>query len=139
VGVGLDSTSTRKRPLSPFLTVYRWQYTMALSILHRVTGCALSVGLLLFAYWLVAAATGQATYETARAFFGHSLVRVLLIAFSFAFFYHLLNGVRHMTWDTGHGLERKAARLSGWVAFLGAFAATALFWLFIALRAGGAA
>ena len=139
MGVGLDSTSTRKRPLSPFLTVYRWQYTMALSILHRVTGCALSVGLLLFAYWLVAAATGQAAYETARAFFGHPLVRVLLIGFSFAFFYHLLNGVRHMTWDTGHGLERKAARLSGWVAFLGALAATALFWFFIALRAGGAA
>jgi succinate dehydrogenase / fumarate reductase, cytochrome b subunit len=119
--------------------VYRWQYTMALSILHRVTGCALSVGLLLFAYWLAAAATGEAAYETARAFFGHPLVRVLLIGFSFAFFYHLLNGVRHMTWDTGHGLERKAARLSGWVAFLGALAATALFWFVIALRAGGAA
>jgi succinate dehydrogenase/fumarate reductase cytochrome b subunit len=44
-----------------------------------------------------------------------------------------------MTWDTGHGLERKAARLSGWVAFLGALAATALFWFFIALRAAGAA
>jgi succinate dehydrogenase / fumarate reductase, cytochrome b subunit len=135
----LDSTSIRKRPLSPFLTVYRWQYSMALSILHRVTGCALSVGLLLFAYWLVAAASGRAAYETAHAFFAHPLVRVLLIGFSFAFFYHLLNGVRHLTWDTGHGLERKAARLSGWVAFLGALAATALFWLFVALRAGGAA
>ena len=139
MGVGLDSTSTRKRPLSPFLTVYRWQYTMALSILHRVTGCALSVGLLLFAYWLAAAATGEAAYDTARAFFAHPLVRVLLIGFSFAFFYHLLNGVRHMTWDTGHGLERKAARLSGWVAFLGALATTALFWSFIFLRSGGAA
>jgi succinate dehydrogenase / fumarate reductase, cytochrome b subunit len=118
--------------------MYRWQYTMALSILHRVTGCALSVGLLLFAYWLVAAATGRAEYATARAFFGHVLVRVLLIGFSFAFFYHLLNGVRHLTWDTGHGLERKAARLSGWVAFLGALATTALFWFFIALRGGAA-
>jgi succinate dehydrogenase / fumarate reductase cytochrome b subunit len=135
LGAGLDSTSTRKRPLSPFLT-YRWQYTMALSILHRVTGCALSVGLLLFAYWLVAAATGKAEYETARAFFGHALVRVLLIVFSFAFFYHLLNGVRHLTWDTGHGMERKAARLSGWLTFLGALATTAMFWFFIFARAG---
>jgi succinate dehydrogenase / fumarate reductase cytochrome b subunit len=134
----LESSSTRKRPLSPFLTVYRWQYTMALSILHRVTGCALSVGLLLFAYWLVAAATGQHEYETALDFFEHPLVRVLLIGFSFAFFYHLLNGVRHMTWDTGHGLERKSARLSGWIAFLGSIAATALFWILIA-RSGGAA
>jgi succinate dehydrogenase / fumarate reductase cytochrome b subunit len=137
LGVGLDSTSTRKRPLSPFLT-YRWQYTMALSILHRVTGCALSVGLLLLAYWLLAAATGKAEYDTARAFFGHGLVRVLLIGFSFAFFYHLLNGVRHLTWDTGHGMERKAARLSGWVTFLGALATTALFWFFIVLRMGAA-
>ena len=134
----MDSTSPRKRPLSPFLTVYRWQYTMALSILHRVTGCALSVGLLLFVYWLVAAASGPAAYETARQLFAHPLVRLLLVGFSFAFFYHLLNGARHMTWDTGHGLERKAARLSGWIVFLGAIVTTALFW-FLALRQGGGA
>jgi succinate dehydrogenase cytochrome b subunit len=139
LGVSLESSSTRKRPLSPFLTVYRWQYTMALSILHRVTGCALSVGLLLFVYWLLAAATGRLMYEKASAFFAYPLVRVLLIGFSFAFFYHLLNGVRHMTWDTGHGLERKAARLSGWIVFLGAVATTALFWVLIARRLGGAA
>ena len=135
----MDSTSTRRRPLSPFLTVYRWQYTMSLSILHRVTGCALSVGLLLLVYWLIAAASGAAAYETARHFFVHPLVRVLLIGFSFAFFYHLLNGVRHMTWDTGHGLERKAARLSGWIVFLGAIATTALFWILLLRDHGGAA
>jgi succinate dehydrogenase / fumarate reductase, cytochrome b subunit len=111
---------------------------MALSILNRVTGCALSVGLLLFAYWLVAAASGHAAYATARSFFVHPLVRLLLIGFSFAFFYHLLNGVRHLTWDTGHGLERKSARLSGWIVFLGAIATTALFWLLL-VRRGGAA
>jgi succinate dehydrogenase / fumarate reductase cytochrome b subunit len=135
----LESTSTRRRPLSPFLTVYRWQYTMALSILHRVTGCALSVGLLLFVYWLVAAASGAAAYETAHSFFVHPLVRALLIGFSFAFFYHLLNGVRHMTWDTGHGLERRSARLSGWIVFLGAIAATALFWILLLRDHGGGA
>jgi succinate dehydrogenase / fumarate reductase, cytochrome b subunit len=135
----LDSTSTRRRPLSPFLTVYRWQYSMALSILHRVTGCALSVGLLLFVYWLVAAASGSAAYETAQSFFAHPVIRVLLVGFSFAFFYHLLNGVRHMTWDTGHGLERKAARLSGWIVFLGAIACTALFWFLVVRGHGGGA
>lgn len=122
------STTTRQRPLSPFLTVYRWQYTMALSILHRATGCALSVGLLLFVYWLVAAATGRSAYGDAVDFLGHPVVRIALVGFSFAFFYHLLNGARHLTWDTGHGLERKAARVSGWIAFLGAVAATALYW-----------
>lgn len=112
---------------------------MALSILHRVTGCALSVGLLLFVYWLAAAASGPAAYETARSFFAQPLVRVLLIGFSFAFFYHLLNGARHLTWDTGHGLERKAARLSGWIVFIGALVTTALFWLLAWRHVGGAA
>jgi succinate dehydrogenase / fumarate reductase cytochrome b subunit len=119
--------------------VYRWQYTMALSILHRVTGCVLSVALLLLVYWLIAAASGAAAYESARSFFVHPLVRVLLIGLSFAFFYHLLNGVRHLTWDTGHGLERKQARLSGWIVFLGAFACTALFWFLLLRGHGGGA
>ncbi|MGH8186133.1 MAG: succinate dehydrogenase, cytochrome b556 subunit, partial [Steroidobacteraceae bacterium] len=77
-GVNVSST-TRQRPLSPFLSVYRWQYTMALSILHRVTGCALSVGLLLFVYWLVAAATGRKAYALALDVLGHPLVRVVLV------------------------------------------------------------
>lgn len=135
----MESTSTRRRPLSPHLGVYRWQYSMALSILNRVTGCALSVGLLLFVYWLVAAASGAEAYETARSFFAHLLVRVLLIGSSFAFFFHLLNGVRHLTWDTGHGLERKSARLSGWIVFLGAIATTALFWFLLLREHGGGA
>lgn len=132
----MHSTAKSQRPLSPFLTVYRWQYTMALSILHRLTGCALSVGLLLFIYWLVAAASGGEAYETARGVFAHPLTKVALVGFSFAFFYHLLNGVRHLSWDTGHGLERKAARTSGWIVFVGSLVATALFWILIG---GGAA
>lgn len=119
------------RPLSPHLQIYRWQYTMALSILHRITGVALSVGLLLFVYWLLAVAQGPDAYERALGVFAHPLTRIALIGFSFAFFYHLLNGVRHLAWDTGHGLERKAARLSGWIAFLGAIACTALFWIVV--------
>lgn len=110
---------------------------MALSILHRVTGCALSVGLLLFVYWLVAAASGKVAYGQAHDFFVHPLGRTVLVGFSFAFFYHLLNGVRHLTWDTGHGLERKSARLSGWIVFLGAIATTALFWILLLRDHGG--
>lgn len=127
----------RQRPLSPFLTVYRWQYTMALSILHRITGCALSVGVLLFVYWLVAAATGRRAYALAVDFLGQPLFRAVLIGLSFAFFYHLLNGARHLAWDTGYGLERKAARVSGWIAFLGAVAATALYWAVFYAAGGG--
>jgi succinate dehydrogenase / fumarate reductase cytochrome b subunit len=110
---------------------------MALSILHRATGVALSVGLLLFVGWLVAIASGPEVYADALAFFAHPVARLLLVGFSFSYFYHLLNGVRHLTWDTGHGLERRSARLSGWAAFLVAIAATALFWVFIVYRSGG--
>jgi succinate dehydrogenase / fumarate reductase cytochrome b subunit len=112
---------------------------MALSILHRVTGCALSVGLLLFVYWLAALATGEEAYATALTVFSHQVTKLVLFAFSFAFFYHLVNGVRHLAWDTGHGLERKAARTSGWVAFLGAVALTVFFWMLMMRVIGGAA
>ncbi len=90
-------------------SLYRWQYTMALSILHRVTGCAL-VGRAAAVRLLAGRGCERRRRRTKprAAFFAHPLVRVLLIGFSFAFFYHLLNGVRHLTWDTGHGLERKA-------------------------------
>nr|WP_298725555.1 succinate dehydrogenase, cytochrome b556 subunit [uncultured Steroidobacter sp.] len=123
-----------ERPLSPFM-MYRWQYTNTLSILHRVTGCALSVGLLLFVYWLVAAASGPEAYASAQAVFANPLTKALLVGFSFAFFYHLLNGVRHLAWDTGHGFEKKMARTSGMIAFWGAVALTALFW-FVLVRRG---
>lgn len=122
-----------ERPLSPFM-MYRWQYTNTLSILHRVTGCALSVGTLLFVYWLVAAASGPEAYANAQAVFAHPLIRILLVGFSFAFFYHLLNGVRHLVWDTGHGFDKKQARTSGWVAFLGAVALTVFLWFLLVRR-----
>lgn len=133
----MQTPSRSARPLSPHLQIYRWQYSMALSILHRVTGCALSVGLLLFVYWLAALASGPQSYERALNVFDHPLTKIALVGFSFAFFYHLANGVRHLSWDTGHGLERKAARASGWVAFIGAIACTALFWFVALQRFGG--
>jgi succinate dehydrogenase / fumarate reductase, cytochrome b subunit len=134
----LSSPTRYTRPLSPFLS-YRIQYTMALSFLHRVTGCALSVGMLLLIYWVAALASGRQAYADAQAFFAHGLVRFALVLFSFAFFYHLLNGVRHLVWDSGHGFERKTARTSGWIAFVGGVALTAFFWFLILNRANGGA
>ncbi len=123
-----------ERPLSPFMN-YRWQYTNTLSILHRVTGCALTVGLLLFVYWLVAAANGPEAYASAHQVFAHPLTTLLLVGFSFAFFYHLLNGVRHLVWDAGHGFEKSQARTSGWLVFIGSLVLTAILW-FLLVRGG---
>ena len=135
----MQSSSRSGRPLSPHLQVYRWLYTMTLSILHRVTGCALSLGLLLLVYWLVALAGGQQSYADALVVFSHPVTKLVLVGLSFAFFYHLMNGVRHLTWDTGHGLERKSARISGWVAFIGSVLLTAVFWVLVFNRIGEAA
>jgi succinate dehydrogenase / fumarate reductase cytochrome b subunit len=133
------STSNPARPLSPHLGIYRWLYTITLSILHRITGVALSIGLLLFVYWLLALAAGEAAYSAAQEVFAHPLTRIALLGFSFAFFYHLMNGVRHLIWDAGWGFERRTARLSGWAAFLIAVALTIVFWALLSLRLAGSA
>ncbi|MCW5773837.1 MAG: succinate dehydrogenase, cytochrome b556 subunit [Rhodospirillaceae bacterium] len=120
------------RPLSPHLQVYRWQWTMALSILHRATGIALAVGTLLLTYWLVSAALGPDAYAAARRFLTSWIGVILLMGWSAAFYYHLFNGVRHLLWDTGRGFELKTARASGYAVFGGAVAATVLTWIVVA-------
>lgn len=102
----------RERPLSPHLTVYRFMYTMTLSILHRATGVVLSFGLLLLAWWLMAAATGPAAFDTATSILSGWFFQLLLLGWIVSFVYHLCNGIRHLTWDVGLGLEKHQARRS---------------------------
>jgi succinate dehydrogenase / fumarate reductase cytochrome b subunit len=128
--------AARERPLSPHLQVYRFAYTMALSILHRATGIALSAGLLLLAWWLVAAAAGEEAYARVASCLGSLPGRLVLLGASFAFFYHLCAGLRHLAWDLGYGFEKSTARRSGAAVVIGAVALTALLW---ALLAGGVA
>jgi len=115
-----------QRPLSPHLGVYKFMYTMALSILHRITGCAASVGFLLFVWWLMALASGPAAYASAMNALGSPLAKLLLVGFTFSFVYHFCNGIRHLVWDTGHGLERAQARRSGAVVVVAALLLTAV-------------
>ena len=105
--------ATRERPLSPHLQVYRPGYTMTLSILHRATGVALSAGLLLFSCWLLAAADGAEHYGRVAAFLGHPVLKIALIGWVTAFWYHFFNGLRHLAWDVGLGFEKAVARRSG--------------------------
>lgn len=116
------------RPLSPHISIYRWPITMALSILHRATGIALSVGFVVFVVWLFDAAAGPEAYATFAAVMGSMFGKLLLVAWSFAFFYHLSNGVRHLVWDSGRGFEKSQANLSSWMVLLSAAILTAIFW-----------
>ena len=119
------------RPLSPHISIYRWPITMVLSILHRATGIAMSVGLLVFAAWLLNAAQGPEAYQYFRAVMSGLFGQILLIGWTFAFFLHLGNGVRHLFWDTGRGLEKHQANASAWFVIVFAAALTAAFWVVI--------
>jgi len=116
------------RPLSPHLSVYRWPITMTLSILHRVTGAGLSFGFVALAIWLMSAAGGAETYESLNECLQSAFGRLLLIGWSFAFFFHLSNGVRHLFWDVGKGFEKHQANASAWFVIILAIVLTLGLW-----------
>jgi succinate dehydrogenase / fumarate reductase cytochrome b subunit len=118
------------RPLSPHLTVYRFAYTMALSIFHRATGVALSTGLLLLVCWLVAQALGEQAYSKWLWLASSWPVKLLFGLLLVAFIYHFCNGIRHLFWDAGKGLERAQARRSAMIVLV-AVAVLSLLLLFM--------
>jgi len=120
--------SNNGRPLSPHLSIYRWPITMTMSILHRATGVAMSVGFIVLAGWLFDAAMGAETYAAMLSYLDTMVGKLLLMGWSFAFFFHLSNGVRHLVWDTGRGFEKTTANASAWFVLLLAIVLTALFW-----------
>jgi succinate dehydrogenase / fumarate reductase cytochrome b subunit len=121
-----------QRPLSPHLQVYRWGITMWLSSLHRITGLLLSAGAFALAVWLIALAGGPQSYSRVQPVFASGGFKVLLVAWTFCFFLHLANGVRHLAWDVGEGFDPKTIRASGWTVIVVAVLATAGFsWLAI--------
>lgn len=119
------------RPTSPHLGIYRWQIGNTLSILHRLTGIALAFGLLALCYWLMSLAGGSQAYTAAVRLFASPAGVLCLMGWSFAFLYHLLNGVRHLFWDAGYGFERAQRHASGWFAVLGSIVLTLCLWFFI--------
>ncbi|HEX3701247.1 MAG TPA: succinate dehydrogenase, cytochrome b556 subunit [Phenylobacterium sp.] len=127
----------RDRPLSPHLSVWRWHITMATSILHRATGVALYAGALIGAAWAIALARGPESYATFKEVMGSPVGKVVMFGLTLSFFYHLANGVRHLVWDTGKGLEVRTANATAVVVFAFAAAATAAVWA-IAVMTGAA-
>lgn len=103
----------QNRPLSPHLQVYRPQITSVLSILHRLTGVALSFGTLLLTWWLVAAAYGPDAFATAQGALGSIIGQLVLWGMVFAVWYHFANGIRHLLWDFGYGFEIEEVRRTG--------------------------
>ena len=125
----------RARPISPHLQVYRWYFTMGLSIAHRVSGCALAAGTVLLTWWLAALASGPDAFGLIHGIMDGFFGLVILFGYSFVLFYHAANGVRHLTWDTGRGLSKHMAHQTGLVVVGVAAGLTVLLWLAILIAA----
>jgi succinate dehydrogenase / fumarate reductase cytochrome b subunit len=121
--------TTRTRPLSPHLQVYRLPLAAVLSISHRATGVFLTIGTLLLAYWLAAAAYGPDSYARAQAFIGSWFGILLLLGWSFSLFFHLSNGIRHLVWDAGFGFEKHQYRQSNLIVLGAAGVLTLIAWV----------
>lgn len=119
------------RPLSPHLQIFRWYYTMASSILHRITGVGLALGLLLLTWWLTALARGPESFAIVQAATGNLFGGLILFGFTFALFYHLVNGIRHLAWDAGYGFGRETAERMSLVVIGTSFALTLLTWIIV--------
>jgi succinate dehydrogenase / fumarate reductase cytochrome b subunit len=121
--------ATRERPLSPHLQVYRWQITMTMSILHRVTGVGLTIGAFGLACWLMAVAAGGDHYAHAAQCLASPMGQFLLFGFSLSLVYHLLNGIRHLLWDAGWGFEIPEFYASGWTVVALTVVLTVAIWV----------
>ena len=117
-----------KRPTSPHITIYKPQITTVLSITHRITGIALYAGTALLVIWLWTLAYAPFGHLVLLAFLCMSIGKALLVAWTFAFYFHLSNGIRHLFWDAGLGFSLPATQRSGWLVVFFAAAMTMLTW-----------
>lgn len=129
-------STPHERPLSPHLSIYRWQISNTLSILHRMTGCGLAIGLIPFSLWLYGAAYSPELFECVMAFFGSIVGKLMLLGWTFAFYYHLGNGIRHLNWDIGRGFALDEMVQSGRLVVAFSVCLTIFTWAYLAHNAG---
>lgn len=120
--------SDDRRPLSPHLWHWRWHLSMLTSILHRITGVALAVGMIFLAAWFVSAAMGPDSYAAFRDMAAHPVGLVILFGFTWATAYHLLSGIRHLYWDAGIGYGPRTVHMTSLLVILGSVVLTGLIW-----------
>lgn len=126
-----------RRPLSPHLQVYKWQVQMVTSILHRVTGVALAIGSLLIVGGLLSLASSEQSFAQFKGLLGSPVGMLLMFGWSWALFYHLCNGIRHLVQDTGAGYAIPQFVRSSWLSVIGSLLLVIATWAWV-LMAGGA-
>ena len=126
---GTTTGPQHPRPLSPHLQIYKPMLTMMMSIVHRITGAALYFGTLLLAWWLIAVASGPDAYANVEWFMGSLIGRLILFGYTWALLHHMLGGIRHLIWDTLHGLEPDERELLTLATLIGSIALTIILWV----------
>ena len=124
----------RQRPLSPHLQIYKPQITSILSILHRGTGIVLSIGSIILVLWIVALTLGENTYSIFSNLINNWFGKLTIFGFTFALFYHLSNGIRHLFWDAGYGYDLKHAYISGLAVIFSSIFLTSITWFIVFSR-----
>jgi len=118
-----------ERPVSPHMQIYRWPLPMLMSILHRITGCALYFGTLLMAWWLTAAGSGPKAYGKVASFVDSYFGRLVLFGYTWALIHHMLGGIRHLIWDTGRGFSQQEREGLALATGVGSVILTVLLWI----------
>src|ERR1700724_1486610 len=127
-----------ERPLSPHLSIYKPTLTMLMSIAHRITGFGLYFGTLLLAWWLLAAASGPNAYAGIGSFMSSFIGRIVLFGYTWALMHHMLGGIRHLIWDTGHGFGEHEREWLAIATIVGSISLTIVIWIVCYLFVGGA-
>jgi len=127
----------RARPISPHLQIYRPMLTMMMSIVHRITGAALYFGMVLLAWWLLAAASGPNAYANFEAIAGSIIGQIVLFGFTWALLHHALGGIRHLIWDLLYGFEPADREMLVLASVIGSIALTTVVWIVGYLAMGG--
>jgi succinate dehydrogenase / fumarate reductase cytochrome b subunit len=131
----IEAKTRIERPLSPHLQVYRMTITMAMSIVHRITGAGLYIGTILFIWWLFAASSPR-NFETINGFLGSWFGRLILFGYTWALLHHLLGGVRHLIWDTGRGMGPGEREFIAWATLVGSITLTVIVWVLALMLRG---
>lgn len=121
----------KNRPLSPHLQVYKWQLSSLLSITHRLTSIINIAAISLICFWIISLYLGENYYKYFQILSSSMVGKFILIGFTWSFCYHLLNGLRHLSWDFGYGYEIKIANFSGLLVVIVSFLLTTALWFFI--------
>ena len=120
----------KKNPLSPHLQIYGWQISSLLSITHRVVGVINIVAITLICCWTIFLLLGEQNYEVIKYFFKSFFGKFIMISLIWSFSFHLLNEIRHLTWDLGYGFDLKISKITGVVTIVGSLVLTILIYLF---------